>query len=80
MTSTKKNDSREVTAAMACMADGHPSALGKGRHHGSETSVGLPGDAAWQHYDKLPTFRGETEQRRLYKNGGASCAVAERRC
>ena len=32
------------------------------------------------YYDTLPTFRGETEQRRHGKNGGSRCAVAECRC
>ena len=31
-------------------------------------------------YDKLPTFRGETEQRRHCGNGGSSCTMDERRC
>ena len=71
------------------MADGEPSALGIGRHPGSETSVGLPGEQnlyvrrghmrSWPHHDEPLTFRGETKQRRYGDIGGSSCAVAERR-
>ena len=57
-------------AAVACMADIQPSALGTGCHPGSETSVGLPGQQKLYvrrshmrpepHHDKLHTFRRET--------------------
>ena len=82
MTSTQRNNSR-----VAYMAVGQPSALGTGCHPGR--SVGLPGERnlyvrhgqMWSrpHYDKLSTFRGETEQRRNCRNGGSSCTMDERR-
>ena len=65
------------------------SALGSGRHPGSETSVGLPGEQELNvrhshmrpepYHDELRTFRGETEQRRHCENGGTICVVAEYR-
>ena len=72
------------------MSDGHPSALGTGRHPGSETSVGLPGEQklyvrrshmrSRPYHDELHTFRRVTERRRLCGNEGWICAVAECRC
>ena len=35
---------------------------------------------SWPHYDELPTFWGETKQRRHCENGGSSCAMDERHC
>ena len=77
-------------AAVACMADGQPSALGKGRHPGSETSAMLPGEQnlyvlcnhmrSQPYHDELHTFRRETERRRHCGNEGWICAVAESRC
>ena len=41
---TKRTTPEWSHAAVAYIADGQPSALGTGRHLGSETSVGLPGE------------------------------------
>ena len=77
-------------AAVACMADIQPSALGTGCHPGSETSVGLPGQQKLYvrrshmrpepHHDELHTFRRETEPRRHCRNEGWIRAVAESYC
>ena len=77
-------------AAVACMADGQPSALGTGSHPGSETSVGLPGEQelyerrshmqSQPHSGELRTFRGETERRRHLENGRTICALTVCRC
>ena len=77
-------------AAVACMADIQPSALGTGCHPGSETSVGLPGQQKLYvrrshmrpepHHDELHTFRRETEPRRYCRNEGWIRAVAESHC
>ena len=77
-------------AAVACMADGQPSALGTSRHAGSETSVGLSGGQKLYvrrsrmrpepHHDELHTFRRETERRRHCGNEGWIRAVVECRC
>ena len=66
--------------AVVCMADGQPSALRTGRHPGSETSVGLPGEQKLHvrrshmrpepYHDELHTFRSETECRRHCGNEG----------
>ena len=32
------------------------------------------------YHDELPTFRGDTKQRRHRRNGGSNCAMDERRC
>ena len=73
--------------SVAYMADGQPSTFGTGRHPGSETSVGLPGEQelyvrrshirSQPHYDELQTLREVTEQRRHCENGRSICAVAE---
>ena len=71
--------------------DGHcHGALRTGRHPGSETSEGLPGEQklyvrrghmrSQLYSDELQTFRGEKEQRRHCENDGTICAVAECRC
>ena len=75
-------------AAVACMADIQPSALGTGCHPGSETSVGLSGQQKLYvrrshmrpepHHDELHTFRRETEPRRHCRNEGWIRAVALR--
>ena len=67
-------------AAVACMADIQPNALGTCCHPGSETSVGLPGQQKLYvrrshmrpepHHDELHTFRRETEPRRHCRNEG----------
>ena len=78
------------------MADDQPVALGTSPHPGSKTSVGLPREQnlyvrrghmrSWPHYDELPTFRGETKQRRDATLEGravrwlSAVAVAERHC
>ena len=77
-------------AAVACMADIQPSALGTGCHPGSETSVGLPGQQKLYvrrshmrpepRHDELHTFRSETEPRRHCRNVGWIRAVAESHC
>ena len=77
-------------AAVACMADGQPSALGTGCHPGSETPVGLQGQQqlyvrrshirSEPYHDELHTFRRETERRRHCGNERWICAVAECRC
>ena len=77
-------------AAVACMADIQPSALGTGCHPGSETSVGLPGQHKLYvrlshmlpepHHDELHTFRRETEPRRHCRNEGWIRAVADSHC
>ena len=77
-------------AAVACIADIQPSALGTGCHPGSETSVGLPGQQKLYvrrshmrpepHHDELHTFRSETEPRRHCRNEGWIRAVAESHC
>ena len=77
---------------MAYLAEARPAecaGAGTGRHPGSETYMGLPGEQnlhvrrghmrSWPHYDELPTFRGETEHRQHGEMGGSSCALAERR-
>ena len=77
-------------AAVACMADIQPNALGTGCHPGSETSVGLPGQQKLYvrrshmrpepHHDELHIFLRETEPRRHCRNEGWIRAVAESHC
>ena len=77
-------------AAVACTADGQPSALGTGCHPGSETSVGLPRQQKLYvrrshmrpepYHAELHTFRRETERRRHCGNEGWIRAVAENHC